>query len=306
MRFLFLCIILFCGNLWAQTSVQETISTGYSPWSLSAFSLMSLESDQINSGGSLFSYNYIGPNYRLNFDERLSFKMPFLANSTGYDRFNDTCVQEQNMEIADPFFNYSNYNLALLPGEIDVYWDGRVYLPLSKNSRRQKMIGRLRSQFILSRLVTQNVQLEWRNLINFYHQSKSTYTAQGTNDQCQVGDNAGPSNTRRFRMENWLSTWYRVNRRWSLGVTAMFREDMRNQSSTVITSRQRNGRLKETSLRFGPTVRWIASHNLSFIASYNDVLEYSGFHPERQDNLSDLGTFKSENTEVVLSSFIRF
>ena len=269
MRTIFLCIILFCGNLFAASSVQETIASTYSPWSFSAFSLLSVEGDQVDKGGSIFSYNYIGPNYRLNFDERLSFKVPFLMNTAGFDRYNDTCVQDQNAELADPFFNYSNYNLVLLPGEIDTYWDGRVYLPLSKSSRRQKMIGRVRSNFIFSKLITQNLEAEWRNEFNYYHQSKSTYVAQGTNDQCEVADNNNPSNTRRIRMDNWINVWYRINRRWSLGVSTVFREEHRNRSETVDTSRQRNGRMRELSVRTGPTVKWIAGPNVSFIATFS-------------------------------------
>lgn len=306
MRTLFLCFMLFSGNLFASSSIQETINTDYSPWSLSAFSLIIAEADQTQAGGSLFSYNYIGPNYRLNNNERLAFKLPFLMNTAGHDRFNGQCVQDQDAELADPFVNYSNYDLVLLPGDIDVYWDGRVYLPLSKASRKQKMIGRLRSNFIFSRRITQALEVEWRNEFNYYHQSQTTYVASGINDQCEVGDNAGPSNTRRFAMDNWINIWYRLDRKWSLGLVTIFTEEVRNTSGTIETSRQRNGRMKEISVSMGPSVKWIANDNVSFIGTVSDRIQYSGFHPLSQDNLADLGKFKKENVEVTLSSFIRF
>jgi hypothetical protein len=38
-----LCFILWCGNVYGQ-SVADNVSTKYSPWSVSAFSLISQES----------------------------------------------------------------------------------------------------------------------------------------------------------------------------------------------------------------------------------------------------------------------
>ena len=134
---LFLCIILFSGNLWAQSSIQETVDTGFSNWSWSAFSLLVANSSEVSEGGELFTYNYVGPNYRLNFNERLAIKIPFLAQTAGYDDINPQCGTDQDMELADPFINYSNYNmqLPLVSRLVDTYWDGRVYVPVSKPSR---------------------------------------------------------------------------------------------------------------------------------------------------------------------------
>ena len=107
-------------------------------------------------------------------------------------------------------------------------------------------------------------------------------------------------------MRNWLSLWYRLNFRWSFGVQYTIENQAFNRSGSVDTSRQRNGRMKEISMAIGPTLRYTANNNLSFILSFRDVVEYSGFHPERQDDLVELGEFRSRNTEIALLSFIRF
>ncbi|MEM7646794.1 MAG: hypothetical protein AAF203_07795, partial [Pseudomonadota bacterium] len=266
---------LFVSSVvWAQT-VQENINTSYSPWSVSAFSLITSELDQANDGGMLNSYNFIGPNYRLTPTERIALKAAFNANSTGHDRFNGDCTQQQDAEIANPFLEYRNTNLGFLPGIADMFWYGRIYIPISKSSRRKQTIARYRSNLILTRWITQGLSVEFRNDISFYHQSKTTYF--GTHsDECQIVDNQGPSNTRQYRLDNWFSSWYRFNQRLSLGASLIFRQDGYNQTDAFETSRQRFGRMTEVKAMFGPSLRYNYSNNLSFIFSFRDVVEYSG------------------------------
>lgn len=299
-----LCFFFFCGNVYSQ-SVQETNSVGYSPWSVNAFSLISAEKDQYDDGGMLNGYNYAGVNYRVNPNERAAFKMAMTMNTSGYDRFNDSCVQTQDAALADPFLEYNVYNLGLFPSVGDVFWSGRVYLPLSKSSRNQNRIAHYRSNTIFTRYVTQDVFFELRNQVDFYHQSKTTYVGTHT-EECQIVDNRNPSNTRRYRMDNWVNLWYRINRDFSVGFGGKVREQGYNRTSAYDTSRQRNGRMREISIFMGPSIRYNYSFNLSFILNYQDVVEYSGFHPDRQDDLSELGKFYSKNAEVSLLSFIRF
>ena len=273
----------FSVSAFAQT-VQEQVSTKYSPWSLSGFSLISSESDQASNGGQLNSYNFVGPNYRLNFKERVAFKAAFNANTSGYSRFSGECYVEQDASFADSFFEYRNTNLGWLPGIADIFWSGRVYVPTSKNSQRQGMISRYASQVIFNRRMTKNWMVEYRNDFDFYHQSQATYRSNGLNSDCTVGDRSGLSNTRQFRLENWLSTWYIVNRNFSLGFSGIIRDDFFNSSNGVETSRQRNGRMHEITMYLGPQLRYNYSFNASFILSFRDKIEYSGFHPNRQDD----------------------
>ncbi len=308
MRFfvsLFLCFISWCGNVGAQ-SVTDNISDKYSPWSVSAFSLISQESDQSTRGGLLNSYNYFGPNYRLNSFERLAFRATFTANSNGYDRFNGECRVRQDAAISDPFFEYANYNLGWLPGIADMFWSGRVYVPVSKSSRRKQMIARYSSNTIFTRFFTRKIFGEYRNDVDFYQQSSTTYFGTHTEDDCSTADNTGPSNTVQYKMTNWLTLWYRFNSKWSVGGQYVLTNQGYNESRNTETSRQRNGRMQEISMQIGPVLRYNHSNNLSFILSFSDVVEYSGFHPERQDDLVELGEFRSRNTEIALLSFIRF
>ncbi len=301
---IFLCFIFSCGYVQAQT-IQERVNTAYSPWDVSAFSLISSESDQIHSGGMLNSYNFIGPNYRIDREQRLALKMAFVANTNGYDRFNGTCGQTQNSEFADPFVEYNHYNVGLLPGIADVFWSGRIFFPVSRSSRDKNMIARYRSNTIITRFFTKRLLGEFRNDINFYHQSASTYVGSHTDDNCERQQNGGPSNTKMARMENWVSLWYRVSRNLSLGGSALIRDEFFN-GSDYSTSRQRNGRMHEISAMIGPSLRYTYSRNLNFIVSFRDRIEYSGFHPDRRDDLAEFAEFRSRNTELSLLSFIRF
>ncbi len=301
----FLCFILSCGYVHAQ-SVVDNISDKYSPWSVSAFTLVSQETDQASQGGLLNSYTYLGPNYRLNQNERLALRAAFTVNSAGHDRFNGRCRQDQDMELADPFVEYNNYNLGWLPGIADVFWSGRVYLPLSKSARRKQTITRLRSNSIFTRYITQKVFGEFRNEVNYYHQSSSTYFGTHTEDDCSTADNTGPSNTRQYNMSNWLTLWYRITPRLSLGAQYILEQQGYNRTNTFDTNRQRFGRMQEISMLLGPVLRYQVSNSASFILSFRDAIEYSGFREDRQDDLAELGEFRSRNTELAFLGFYRF
>lgn len=301
---LFLCFIGFCGNVYSQ-SVQETISTKYSPWSVNAFSLMSSELSQADQGGLLNSYNYVGPNYRLNSNERIAFKMAFNANTTGHDDFNGECVQDMDASFANPFLEYNNYGLGLLPGFADMFWSARIYFPMSKSSRRKKEIAQYKSNLILTHWVSQKFLIEFRNDMRFYHQSKTTYTGTHT-EECRVVDNRNPSNTKKYRMDNWVSFWYRVNPIFSVGFSSKLREEGYNRTSAFDTSRQRFGRMQTFTASIGPSLRYTVNNNYNFILSLSDKIEYSGFKESRQGDLSELGKFRKENLELALLSFIRF
>lgn len=302
---IFLCFILFCGNVYSQ-SVQENVNRNYSPWSITGFSLISRELDQVDRGGMLNSYNFVGPNYRINNNERIALKMAFNANSNGYDRFNGSCYQEQDASFGDPFIEYAQFNLGIAPELFDLYWNGRLYLPVSAPTRAQRTIGRYRSSAIFSRWVSQRVVVEFRNDFNFYHQSEATYIGTHTDEECRINTNDAPSNTKMYNMENWLSFWYLINFRLSAGVSLILEDEVYNASNQFATSRQRNGRMRETRASLGPSLRYNYNYNLSFILSLRDVAEYSGYRPERQDKLSELGTFKARNAELSLLTFLRF
>ncbi len=298
-------LILFFGGLVHAQSVVDNVSTKYTPWSVSGFTLVAQESDQAQ-GGLINSYNYLGPNYRIDRNQRLALRAAFIANSAGHDRFNGRCRQDQDMALADPFIEYNNYNLGWLPGIADIFWSGRIYVPLSKSSRRKKTIAEYRSNTILTRYFTQKIFGEFRNTFSYEHQSSSTYFGTHTEDDCSIADNTGPSNTREYIMDNWLSVWYRATPKLSFGLQYVLGEQKYNQTSTYDTSRQRFGRMREMSMSFGPTLRYQIAYNASFILSFRDVVEYSGYREERQDDLAELGEFRSRNTELAFLGFYRF
>jgi hypothetical protein len=306
MKLLITTIILWGSWSAHGQSVIETVNTAYSPWAITAFSLITTEMDQANNGGSLFSYNYIGPNYRINHNERVAFKMAFNANSNGFDRFNGNCIQEQNAAFEDAFIEYNNFNLGLLPGIANIFWSGRVYVPVSQNSRRQKMISRYKSNTIVSRWVTQRLLLEYRNDVSFFHHSQTTFQASFPDDQCAIIDSPSQSNTRMYRLDNWLSFWYQISPRFSVGTSFILRQDAYNRSDVFETSRQRDGRMQELTAFLGPSLRYTFTDNYNVILSVRDRVEYSGFRQDRQSNFSELGQFRAQNTEISLLSFIRF
>ncbi|MCB0377732.1 MAG: hypothetical protein KDD33_04505 [Bdellovibrionales bacterium] len=305
--FLSFLILAFTGSASASMFVQDSLNLRKTPWSFTGFSIASLEPDQLSDGGGrLQSYNYASINYRLSMRDRVSLRLPFNYNTAGYDRFNGECVQNQEWAVGDPIIGYTNYNLVLLPGEIDTFWNGRIYLPVSNTSQDQGRILRARNRFIFSRMLTQKLEIAYRDTFNYYHQAKTTYVGKHADDQCNLVDNDNPSNTKKYDWEQLVALWYSLGKNFGISWQGGMRTEMRNASNTIETSRQAFGRLREISAFMGPAIRFSVSDDINMILTYYDVAEFSGYREDRQDLLSDLGTFKSKNTEISLLTFFRF
>ena len=160
-----------------------------SPWNLSYFGLYSVETKAFDyPNPSLFTYNYIGVNYRISKDTKLSLRIAFLHTFAG----NDDRGQEvkQDTALSDAHIAYSDYDLFTL-GPIDVGASFKFYFPTSETSQATHMFGKFRPEMYWEWAYGGYSSLTYVIKPDYYFQRQTAYvatTAKYNNDGSFVFD----------------------------------------------------------------------------------------------------------------------
>lgn len=93
-----------------------------------------------------FSYSYLSLNYKLNSEERVSLRTPFLYMSVGYG--------ENKYVPLDMFISYSRSSVGEL-GDAKISTGARLYLPTSQQAFDSKMLMGFRAE-VAAKLKTEN------------------------------------------------------------------------------------------------------------------------------------------------------
>lgn len=296
MLILALCFLSSAGA-YAQMSVQESDGVNKlrfigKTWNTNFFSLASTETDKLGEGsGRLSTYNYLTFATYVGNSYRLGLRLPFQYNTAGQDRFNGEKQNESELFLQDIILSLQKYDLAYLPWDLGLYWEGRIYLPTSQNSIDSKMITRLRNDFILSKVFTKYFEMEYVNKFNYYVQSRTTYpNSFEDSDGFRVST---ISSTKRIFLDHWLQAWGKVTPEIGLGWKIGGEDTYWNESDAE--NKHKPG---ERKWKTGPSVRFPLTDNANFILSYDDVVD--------RENAKDLGKFQATNTQFTLLSFVRF
>ena len=264
--FLLFLILFYVRSSWASFSVQEVQrSGGYSPWSLSFFSLAStVQEENDKGGGRMSSYNYFSTNYRLFGGRKIAFRLPFTYATAGYDSFHGERLQKSEIQLQDPFLSYTIYNLVLLPFDIGVFWEGRIYAPVSRMSQDIGMRTRLRSDMYFSKLLSRHWEIEYVTKINYYAQSQSIAGRIGV-DSVTGENRVYIGNTKKMFLDHWLSIWYKFDSNTGLGFKLGGEETLYNKSDALSREAKRE-------IKFGPQVRFSLSSKANFLLSMEYVM----------------------------------
>lgn len=304
--FVFIVFWLQTNESKAQVSAMESALDadavgyeGYSPWNFSAFSLSSVGIDQIQDGGSSVGiYNYLSANYRLGGGKRISFRLPFMINTAGYERFNSTDSNPKSSEfqLQDQIISYVDNNLVLLPGDIEVFWEFRTYLPTGQSSRDQKTIVSFRNDFIISKSFSRYWDLEYFPKFQYYFQSNTTF----------IDQTGKLNNTKLADLNHWVTLWYKYSPSLSLGWQFGGENEWYNSSEVDPNGKkQRYGNLGRHSIKSGPSVRFAVSPAASFIVTLQNKVSYAGYG-DNTGSFSDFGKFNADQTEIAMMAFLGF
>lgn len=283
----------------AQLSMQETDSGSNrlrvfgSTWSSNMFSLASAETDKFNDdGGRISTYNYVSFATWLKNDYRFALRVPFQYNTAGTDRFNGAKQNKQEIFLQDLIVGLQKYDLALLPWDLGLYWEGRFYLPTSKNSQEGGLITRYRNEFILSKVFSRRWEINYDQKFSYYVQSR---TAAPNNfiDENGFEVNATKA-TKRSELDHWFVGWYKFTPQTALGWMVGAEESTYNRSAA-----ENKDKPVERKWKTGPQLRFPLTDRTNFILVYADKVDSA-------ENRGEFGKFLAKNTEITLLSFIGF
>lgn len=146
---------------------QDTMSRTKSPFSYSYFNWATVNSRDYRNGDGQFSfYNFVGVDYRLNYESKISFRPVFFLSSAGKNFFGEDVGSE--IAIGDPYIQYSHYDIALFPGDIGLFGAFRLYIPLSEASKVNKQLTRAEARFVFTTPMGRGIELSYHMHPGYY------------------------------------------------------------------------------------------------------------------------------------------
>jgi hypothetical protein len=299
---LLILLAVFTHSAFAQMDVQEVYSKSRlkilgRDFGFSFFSLASVETDKFNDeGGRVQTYNYLTSATRFGDDYRGGLRLPFTYSTAGTDRFDGDKVNGQQLDLQDIILFVQQPHAFLMPWDLDLFWEGRVYAPTSKASIDQGLIARVRADVVLAKVVNRWLEFDYDGKFNYYFQSRSTYSAGFDDAQGFPVTNPAATThlTKRSFLDHWVDVWGKIapgtGAGWMLG-----------EEDTTWYSSAAEGKSKSAQhmIKTGPQVRFSLSDSTNFIFEYSDVVD-------RDNDRAEFGRFLAKNTQFTLLSFIGF
>ncbi len=208
-------IIFYCFSSYAafneKNAPKSTYKAGkWSPWSLSGFSIASIDAEEASQPlpGSVFTYNYISLNYKMSSDRKISFRPAFIYETEGHDRRGR--FLKQDVKLADASISFSNYDLALLPGNVGLSAQARFYFPTSEGSQEKSRAGTLGSWVTLSKPVSVLSDFSYHMKPKYYLNREKTYTRVYPSGWSTIRQN------KELSLEHYLEFTHRVTKDFSI------------------------------------------------------------------------------------------
>jgi len=183
------------------------------PYSFNFFSLISTDGVTHKQEDPQWgSYNYIGINYRLNFDEQISLRPAFNYNTPGRNRFGT--YDDGGLIMGDTYFQYAHFNALNLPGGISTVAQYRWYFPTGRNSQDRKTFGIAQARWIFTRSFPHKIQLNYHVYPRYWFQSRTA----GINKFTYADGTPGASinGNPRFEVEHFLQFGKILTTKWAL------------------------------------------------------------------------------------------
>lgn len=269
---------------------QDTLNQGRSPFSYNFFNWTTVNAKNYRDGdGQFSSYNFVGIDYRLNYDSKVSFRPIFFLSSAGKNFFGDQV--ESDIALGDAYFQYSHYNIALLPGDIGVIGMGRVYVPLSDASKVNGMLSRIQGRVMLTKMVGRGIELAYH-----FYPSYFFYSRRGTTNYFDsVKGNKQAELEHFFELSEILTTQFGLSQR--VGVTHEWLYDV--PSARIQAKRDE---FLNVSL--------MASYDVSSVnfraGVINDIKLREYNTPSARARKKPLQLFREEELQYSLMTYVRF
>ena len=204
-------------------AVVSSTSGKFKDWSLSFFSLASRpnmeEGQPDQKDRSIFAYNYLSTNYKVDSTQRYSLRVPFGYTSPGYNERGENKSEEFQMQ--DVHFVYSNYDWGYI-GDVDLSGKVKFYLPTSKSTLDKKSIGYLKFEGYADYTISRNWSIAYIAKPEIYLQTQTSY----------INSNTGrASRTAIAELEHYGQLQWDVHSMVSLQLKTGFNERWENSSA---------------------------------------------------------------------------
>lgn len=208
-------------------AVVSSSSGKFKDWSLSFFSLASRpnmeegQPEEKQKERSIFAYNYLSTNYKVDSTQRLSLRVPFGYTSQGYDDRGDYKTEEFQMQ--DVHFVYSNYDWGYI-GDVDLSGKVKYYLPTSRSTLDKKSLGTVKFEGYADYTINRNWSVAYIAKPEIYLQTQTSYIS-------STSTSGRPSRTAIAELEHYAQLQWDVHSMVSLQLKTGFLERWENSSA---------------------------------------------------------------------------
>lgn len=146
-----------------------------SKWGLSFFNWASQSVEYSEEGSAQLSmYNYLSFDYRINWSSKFSIRPEFYMASAGVSNYGYR-EDKSSLEMGDIYLQYSNFNWALLPGDIGLLGSLRVYIPSSDFSKAARTITQLQARMIFTKPFGKGFEINYHLRPKYWVQTQRGY-----------------------------------------------------------------------------------------------------------------------------------
>jgi hypothetical protein len=297
--FVLISTLILSFSAFAQEREQSMVmSSGLGSlykYSVTFFSIGSLTSKQADAlmyqdPTSYSAYNYLGLNYRLDGNTKVSIRVPFIGTFVGNNKYGDR-EDHEKLDLQDVFVAYSWNDLGYI-GDIDLSGNVKWYFPTSKFAGSSAMVGKFKAELYAEYALSRFSSITYAIKPEIYWQNRTAYF----DDQIpQYSDGSGQyvadprKTTKKYSLEHYVEAVLDINRYLSAKPKAGFEEDWYNASNVEDIP---ESHVTSSKLAFGIEIRPISELNMTVGMENKAPLETRKDQP--------VGLFRPENLSYTL------
>lgn len=143
-------------------------------WGVSYFNMGGNQLKVVQDGGAgLSAYNYMSLNYKTGSDETYSLRPIFFVNTAGYNKYGEN--KGMDVTAGDIFINYANYKIAEWESGWKFWAQTRFFLPVSEESKKQKVLTHFYSELVLEKEINRNWDFSYHAKPDLFWQTQKSY-----------------------------------------------------------------------------------------------------------------------------------
>lgn len=257
-------------------------------WKVSFFQLASVEASRLDdqSTPSLFMYNFLSFNYKIDNDSRIAVRPVFTISSPGTDKYDEE-LNRWKTNLGDAYVSYSRFNLPEI-GPFGTRTNIRLYVPTSEFSQNNGMITQIHPEYYLETSLGRNWGVEIQFKGDYFVNSKRAYSFK------TESGNVIQTTNKEVELESIVEARYRINRLFAFKPRILWHDEW------YLSSPSNNRASRHTQeFSYGAGIEFRGSENFNTTLQFSNVLQT---FPRRRREALGL----PQNNEIVALTNYRF